>query len=247
VIRKQADRFLHQENGMTELVSYVYPRRRDGKAQYRVTSLLEDKVAADLPNTHVIGVSILGRELKRLIGEGTLEAAALALLLVLGLLWSHFRKLRYVALTAVPLVLGEMGAIGGMTLLGINLNMVNMGIVPIILGIGIDDGIHIVHRFLDQGEGDVEGVFRFAGRAVVITSLTTIVGFGSLAFSTYKGLWTAGLFAILGVGLCLLSSITLLPALLQVFVVDRKAAREAAMSASRAQATPADSQTPGVS
>ncbi len=240
VIRKQADRFLHQENGRTELVSYVYPHRKDGAAQYRVTTMLEERVVGDLPDAHIISVAILGRELKRLIGEGTLEAAALALLLVLVLLWSHFRRVSYVLLTAVPLILGEMGAIGGMTLLGINLNMVNMGIVPIILGIGIDDGIHIVHRFLDQGEGDVEGVFRFAGRAVVITSLTTIVGFGSLAFATYKGLWTAGVFAILGVGMCLLSSITLLPALLQVFAVERRAARAGAAR----QPAPADGESP---
>ncbi|NIV29794.1 MAG: multidrug RND transporter, partial [Anaerolineae bacterium] len=136
----------------------------------------------------------------------------LAIGLVLVILWSHFRRARYVFLTAVPLLLGELGALGGMSLLGLNLNMVSMGIIPIVLGIGIDDGIHIAHRFLDQGEQDVPGIFRFAGRAVVITSLTTIVGFGSLVFSTYKGLWTAGLFAILGVGMCLVSSITLLPA-----------------------------------
>jgi len=167
-------------------------------------------------------VTILGRELKRLIREGSIEAALLAMGLVLAILWIHFRRLSYVALTAVPLLLGELGAMGGMTLLGHNLNMVSMGIIPIILGIGIDDGIHIVHRFMDQGEKDVPGVFRFAGRAVVITSMTTMVGFGSLVFSSYKGLWSAGLFAILGIGICLLASITLLPALLQIFVVNRR-------------------------
>ena len=143
------------------------------------------------------------------------------IMLVASLKWTFYLALS-VVLTAVPLLLGELGAIGGMTLLGHNLNMVSMGIIPIILGIGIDDGIHIVHRFMDQGEKDVPGVFRFAGRAVVITSMTTIVGFGSLIFSSYKGLWSAGLFAILGVGVCLLASITLLPALLQIFVVARR-------------------------
>jgi predicted RND superfamily exporter protein len=222
VVKKQADRFLHREDGHTELVTYVYPNRSGAAGQYRVFDHLESEVVGEMENVHVIGVAILGRELKRLIREGSIQAAALALALVVVLLWSHFRQIRYVILTAVPLLLGELGAIGGMTLLGIELNMVNMGIVPIILGIGIDDGIHIVHRFINQGERHVADVFRFAGRAVVITSLTTIVGFGSLAFATYKGLWTAGIFAILGVGMCLLSSVTLLPALLQVFVVWRR-------------------------
>ncbi|MFQ5671022.1 MAG: RND family transporter [Acidobacteriota bacterium] len=221
VLRRQASRFLWQEDGETELATYVYPRSDGAGGQYRIMNLLESRVMAGVEGAHLIGVRVLGRELKRLLQEGALEATALASLLVLSLLWIHFRRFRYVVLTAIPLLLGELGAIGGMSLLGIHLNMVNMGIVPIIIGIGIDDGIHIAHRFADRGESDVAGVFRFAGRAVVITSLTTIVGFGSLVFASYKGLWTAGVFAILGVGMCLLSSITLLPALLQIFVVRR--------------------------
>ena len=227
VLERFAGRFVYRENGRTEVATYVYPNRQAGQSQYKVMEHLEESVLAGVEGANVIGVSILGREMKRLIRDGSLEAAAVALILVLLILWSHFRRPRYVILTAVPLLLGELGALGGMTLLGLKLNMISMGMIPIVLGIGIDDGIHIVHRFLDQGEEDVPGVFRFAGRAVVITSVTTIVGFGSLVLSTYKGLWTAGLFAIMGVGLCLLSSITLLPALLQIFVV-RKREKDAA-------------------
>jgi predicted RND superfamily exporter protein len=221
VLERFAGRFVYQENGRTEVATYVYPSRKAGQSQYKVMEHLEQSVLAGVEGANVIGVSILGREVKRLIREGSMEAAALALTLVLIILWSHFRRPRYVILTAVPLLLGELGALGGMTLLGLKLNMISMGMIPIVLGIGIDDGIHIVHRFLDQGEKDVPGIFRFAGRAVVITSVTTMVGFGSLVLSTYKGLWTAGLFAIMGVGICLLASITLLPALLQIFVVRR--------------------------
>jgi predicted RND superfamily exporter protein len=224
-LRRYADRFVSRRDGITELATYVYPNREAGGGQYKVMEELEQKVLAGVEGAHVIGVSVLGRELKRLVLEGSLEALVLALALVLAILWSHFRRVSYMLLTAVPLILGELGAVGGMTLLGLKLNMVTMGIIPIILGIGIDDGIHVVHRFLDQGERDVPGIYRFAGRAVVITSLTTIVGFGSLVFATYKGLWTAGLFAILGVGMCLLSSVTLLPALLQIFVVHRRMRR----------------------
>ena len=221
VLERFADRFVYQENGRTEVATYVYPSRKAGQSQYKVMEHLERSVLAGVEGANVIGVSILGREVKRLVREGALEAAVLALTLVLIILWSHFRRPRYVILTAVPLLLGELGALGGMTLLGLKLNMISLGMIPIVLGIGIDDGIHIVNRFLDQGEKDVPGVFRFAGRAVVITSVTTMVGFGSLVLSSYKGLWTAGLFAIMGVGICLLASITLLPALLQIFVVGR--------------------------
>ncbi|MFQ5719730.1 MAG: RND family transporter [Acidobacteriota bacterium] len=225
-IRDRASRFMWQGPDLTELVTYVYPRHPPGNQQYRVVDHLEKGVIGDIPGAHVIGVSILGRELKRLIQRGALAASALAFFLVVFLLWIHFRSVRSVALTAVPLIVGVLGAVGGMSLLGLDLNMVNMSMVAIILGIGIDDGIHIVHRFLDEGHHEVVATFRFAGRAVVITSLTTMVGFGSMAFASYKGLWTAGVFAILGVGMCLLSSVTLLPALLQAFVVrpERRAA-----------------------
>jgi hypothetical protein len=103
-----------------------------------------------------------------------------------------------------------------MTSLGLAFNLVSIGMVPIILGIGIDNGIYLTNRYRDLGPDRVGEVFHDTGRAVVMTSLTTIWGFGSLALARYKGLVAAGALAALGVGFCLLTAIVLLPALVEV-------------------------------
>ena len=93
-----------------------------------------------------------------------------------------------------------------------SLDPINLIIVPLILAIGIDDGVYIVvgARKLE----DIAATVRTAGRALVVTSMTTIVGFGFLGSSRYPPLATMGLLVALGVFLCLIGSIILLPVLL---------------------------------
>jgi hypothetical protein len=88
-----------------------------------------------------------------------------------------------------------------------------------IIGIGVDYGLHVVHRYREErmgggGAAAVEAGLIETGNAVVVAALSTIVGFGSLATSHYPGLRSVGLVAILGAAFTALVAITLLPALL---------------------------------
>ena len=110
-------------------------------------------------------------------------------------------------------------AVAGLTLLVTTLlvlnhpfNYINIVALPVIIGIGIDDGIHIIHRFR-QSE-DVFKVLTETGRAVVMTTLTTAIGFGSLMLSQYGGLVSLGFVLTIGTLLCLFTSLEMLPALL---------------------------------
>ena len=87
-----------------------------------------------------------------------------------------------------------------------------MIVLPLILGIGIDDGVHVMHAFLRQ-----KGRFRISdstASAVVITSATTMIGFGSMMFASHQGLRSLGQVLTIGVFCCLLSSLFVLPSLL---------------------------------
>ncbi|MHC4505646.1 MAG: MMPL family transporter, partial [Planctomycetota bacterium] len=107
------------------------------------------------------------------------------------------------------------------------LNFINVLVFPVLVGIGIDYGIHIVHRFRESAP--VREIVTETGRAFVLTTLTTMAGFGSLIWSRYKGLNSFGFVTILGMTFVLLSSLVALPAFL-VLLERRRAARAAAVS-----------------
>jgi hypothetical protein len=147
--------------------------------------------------------------------------APLALAVVLVLLFLHFRNPRWVGMALTPLLAGVAYMLGASALLGIDLNPANAVAIPLILGIGIDDGIHIVHRYRESK--NVGQAVQLTGRAVIMTSLTTMVGFGSLSTSHFPALASLGQLALLGIGSCLFTSLFLLPSLL--WTIDKKKGR----------------------
>jgi predicted RND superfamily exporter protein len=86
--------------------------------------------------------------------------------------------------------------------------------VPLIIGIGVENGIHLVHRFRETGEGGPALVTGSTGQAVALFSLTTMVGFGSLMVARYYGIFSMGLLLTVAVGSVLVASLVVLPLLL---------------------------------
>ncbi len=92
--------------------------------------------------------------------------------------------------------------------------------IPVILGIGIDDGVHALHRFQeDTSEGSMRiyNSFRFVGRAILLTTLTTMIGFGSLGFMPHVAMASFGIVLMIGVGCCFITSVVFLPAVMRLF------------------------------
>ncbi len=83
-----------------------------------------------------------------------------------------------------------------------------------IIGVGIDNGVHVMQRIRLEGRAGMGVVLRHTGRAILIASLTTMIGFGSLALASHRGLSSLGFVLLLGVGSCLLTSMVVLPNLL---------------------------------
>ena len=147
-------------------------------------------------------------------------AAGLTLLVIFVLLLWDFRKLSYALMAMVPLIVGAIWMVGTMHLFGLQLTMMNVIGLPLILGIGIDDGVHILHRYRIEGRGKVMQVFSSTGKAVLLTSVTTMLAFGSLLFATYRGMGSLGIALFIGVGACFLTSIIVLPAIMGM--IERK-------------------------
>jgi predicted RND superfamily exporter protein len=141
-----------------------------------------------------------------------IHAAIYSALAVAIILMLDFHSLRLSLLAMAPMALGLLQLLGVLGWLGIPLNPANMIVLPLILGIGIDDGVHVVHDFL--GRSGPYRVSRSTASAVVLTSATTMVGFGSMMLARHRGLQSLGQVLTLGVLCCLVTSLAGLPALL---------------------------------
>jgi predicted RND superfamily exporter protein len=150
------------------------------------------------------------------ITEGFYRAVTAGAVFVFLILLIDFRNLRHAVLASIPLALGLVWALGAARLLGFSFNFANLVAVPLVVGVGIDNGVHVIHRVRLEGAKGMDVVLRHTGRAILISSLTTMIGFGSLCLASHRGLASLGLFLLLGVGSCLVSSTIFLPNLLVV-------------------------------
>ena len=105
---------------------------------------------------------------------------------------------------------------GFMYVFDIKLNLYNMVAFPTIIGMGIDNGVHVFHRYREAGKGSLRLVLRTTGIALLATSLTTMVGFSGLVPAHHPALTSIGVLSLVGLGCCFITSVTLLPALLQL-------------------------------
>lgn len=144
-----------------------------------------------------------------------LHAGLYALLLVLALLMLDLGSVRLVLIAMIPVMLSGLQLLGILGWLGIPFNAANMIVLPLIIGIGIDDGIHIVHEF--KRASPRFQLSSASSASILLTSATTMIGFGCIAFSDHRGLQSLGIVLVLGVGLCLVNSLLVLPPVL-VFV-----------------------------
>jgi predicted RND superfamily exporter protein len=154
--------------------------------------------------------------------EEGIKAIIYAFIAILILLSLDFRSIKYVILAVVPLLAAVVFLVGGYGLTGAPFGMMNIMAIPLILGIGIDDGVHVCHRYRKEGEKDIPDVFGRVGRAVLLTSLTTMLAFGSLCFGKMQGNVHLGAALFFGVGLCFLTTVTVLPAILAIILKNPK-------------------------
>jgi hypothetical protein len=143
------------------------------------------------------------------------EAALYALGAVLVMIFLHFRSVVATLLTLIPLAVGCIWTLGWMPIHALQFNPANIIALPLTVGIGIAFGVYLVDRFRETG---VAGSFcNSTGRAILLSALTTMIGFGSLIPGNHQGIATLGTLMTGGVGYCLLSALIVLPPILEIF------------------------------
>lgn len=161
------------------------------------------------------GLPPVFKRLMDFIAQDGRRATGLAIVVIFLLLFVDFRSAGKAILAIVPLIVGAIWMLGTMEMVGMQLTMLNIMAIPLIIGIGIDDGVHAIHRYQIEGTDNHYRVFSSTGRAILLTSLTTMLGFGSLTFATYRGLGSMGSALFIGVGVCFLATLAVLPLLVK--------------------------------
>jgi hypothetical protein len=181
---------------------------KDARFLYRFTDNLDEI------SERATGFPPVFRALIDVIGRDGRNAAILTIFVVFVLLSIDFRNVGHALIAMIPLLAGMVWMVGIMHLIGRQLDVVNIMAIPLILGIGIDDGVHIIHRWRREGRGSVKTVFASTGKAILLTSLTTMLAFGSLIFSLWRGYGSLGTALLIGVGACFITTIFILPGII---------------------------------
>jgi hopanoid biosynthesis associated RND transporter like protein HpnN len=142
------------------------------------------------------------------------EAARYSLLAIVILVLIHFRSPLSLALTLVPVGVGFLWLGGLMGYYGIPLNPANIMTLPLVIGIGVTNGIHILNRYAEEQTPNI--LARSTGKAVLVSGLTAIAGFGSLILAKHQGIQSLGYVMSLGLATCMIAGLTFLPALLNL-------------------------------
>ncbi len=138
------------------------------------------------------------------------EATLVALVLIAGILFFVLRKPGEIALVLAPLLLSALWTAGASVLFDLPFNFANIIVLPLLLGLGVSSGIHLVLRHREEGEGE-RVLASSTPRGVLFSGLTTIAAFGSLSFSGHRGMSSMGQLLALSITFTLLATLIVLP------------------------------------
>ena len=197
------------------IVAYARQKSLNGPAARRFLRVI-DEVAGDPDRMGYLLASqsyVYTTMLEQIQVDG-LRMILIALIAVMCLLALAYKSPVKGLLAMTPLAIGAVWTFGACHALGIRLDFFNIIILPALIGIGVDDGIHFTRRYFELGQGSLGEVMRDVGSAVTMTSVTSLIGFGGLVVTDYDGLRSIGLLAILGITFAWLATLLVLPALL---------------------------------
>ena len=195
----------------------IYPSvgLSDGRQSMAFSEDVGTIVTQDGREYHAGSTSLVAADMLSLMQSEAPWMILATFLIVVVLMFINFGSVRWTLLALLPLVVGVLWMLLIMELMQAQLNFYNLIVLPAVLGIGNDAGVHLVHRYREEGPGSILRVLRSTGEHVAMGSLTTMVGFAGLLLSFHPGLESIGSLAVVGIGATLAAALLFLPALLQ--------------------------------
>jgi uncharacterized protein len=207
-LRGMADRDLVERDGLFHLLLYLNYQGNE----FRQGAFLKELATIDL-QARATSVDLVSSQLAGSVKRSFLWGFAIGGILVLLLLVVHFESFAGIGSSLFPVLAGVVAMLGIMATIGMDLNFMNSMVLVTILGMGSDYGLHIHHRLMGPVT-DHPAAFTQAGRAVLLSALTTIAGFGSLAFTDYGAMSSIGWATNFGIAATAVFALVFLPAFL---------------------------------
>ena len=186
----------------------------DGRNSMNFADDVSSVTLTDGATYYAGSTSIVASDMLQLLMEEAPLMVALTIGFIIIFKLLILKNIKWVVLALLPLIASFIWLFGLMVLFGWKLNFYNLVVFPTILGIGDDSGIHIVHRYLEEGKESIGKVLRSTGEHISVSILTTMLGFSGLLFSIHPGLRTIGELAVWGIGLSLIAALILLPSII---------------------------------
>ncbi|WP_319369851.1 MMPL family transporter [uncultured Ilyobacter sp.] len=191
-------------------ISSFYPKKDIWKSDFQKIHMKEiETLGEDVTGSSKIFLRVIEKSATE--GKKILVLTLVAIYFILVL---DFKSFKYATAAILPMVFSVLGTLGIMGWTGFKFDMVNIIGIPLIIGIGVDDGVHIIHRYL--GEKDIFKAVRSTGKSVTLTTVTTIAAFGTLMLARYRGFVHFGILLTIGVGFAYLLTMTLLVSLISI-------------------------------
>jgi len=200
-------------------VLFVYPNASimDGRVG---KSFVKELRGLNLPeDVELAGEPMIYVDILNMLEHDTPVALGLSLGVIILLLFIHFRNPIDVLWVLAPVLTGMAWMLGAAAFLGVKFNYMNMAILPTVLGVGIDSGVYIFHRFKKENKATMSQILEKTGKAVILSSLTTMAAFASLFLAHHRGMSSMGAIGFLGFGACLLASVVFVPAVMELIAL----------------------------
>ena len=153
--------------------------------------------------------------------EALLWALA-SIALLLALLWGRTIE---IAIALAPLLFAVVMTAASARILGVPLNFINVCVLPLLLGVGVDSGLHMVHRARSVSVRSGALMSSTTAQGVTFSALTTLASFGTLVLAAHRGIASLGMLLVIGMLFTLVGNLVLLPALLELAEGRRGGAR----------------------
>lgn len=158
-----------------------------------------------------VGIPILMNDISMLVQRDIGRIIVLCFIIIALVSMLAFKSIKLGILTISPLIATFVFTFGLIPLLNIEINLFSIAGFPLILGIGIDGSIHLMQRLLEIDDTPLINRVTETGRAIILTALTTMIGFGSLATINHPGMRNFGLIVVVGIGLNLIFTMIIIP------------------------------------
>jgi uncharacterized protein len=162
----------------------------------------------------VTGTPVQLYEYTTLLKNSYQQAALYALAAIAIMVFLHFRSITCVILSLLPVAIGSIWTAGLMGLCGIPFNPANIMTLPLVIGIGVTNGIHILNRVAEEQNPSI--LAKSTGKAVLVSGLTALTGFGSLTLAKHQGIQSLGFVMAIGIAACMIAGLTFLPAAINI-------------------------------